>query len=69
MPSRSQKKWDEKYAGKAHRILPAPAEWLLAHLVSLPSGRAIDLATGLGGSAVELARRGWHVTAIDIQIS
>ncbi len=38
----------------------------MAQLNRLPRGRALDLATGLGSSAIELARRGWTVTAIDI---
>jgi 2-polyprenyl-3-methyl-5-hydroxy-6-metoxy-1,4-benzoquinol methylase len=39
---------------------------LTSHLNRLPHGDALDLATGLGGSAIELARRGWNVAAIDI---
>lgn len=38
----------------------------MIHLNWLPRGRAVDLATGTGSSAIELARRGWTVTAIDI---
>lgn len=38
----------------------------MAQLNRLPQVRALDLATGLGSSAIELARRGWTVTAIDI---
>ena len=66
MSQAERKKWDEKYA--ATRIEPAvrPPKWLLGHLEVLPHGRALDLATGHGHSAIELARRGWIVTAIDI---
>lgn len=66
MPSHSRKKWDEKYASKSDSVRPGPPEWLLFHLNRLPGGRALDLATGLGGAAIELARRDWNVTAIDI---
>jgi 2-polyprenyl-3-methyl-5-hydroxy-6-metoxy-1,4-benzoquinol methylase len=38
----------------------------MAHLNRLPAGQALDLATGLGRCAVELARTGWNVTAVDI---
>lgn len=66
MSSRSRKKWDEKHAAASTERSAAPPEWLMIHLNSLPSGRALDLATGTGRSAIELARRGWTVSGIDI---
>lgn len=33
---------------------------------SLPHGRALDLGTGSGVWGIELARRGWEVTGVDI---
>jgi len=38
---------------------------VLAFLERTPPGRALDLGCGTGTNAVELARRGWDVTAID----
>ncbi len=38
---------------------------VLAFLGRTPPGRALDLGCGTGTNAVELARRGWEVTAID----
>lgn len=43
---------------------PHMVEWLDAH--SLPPGRALDVGTGLGDNAEELARRGHRVTAFDV---
>jgi SAM-dependent methyltransferase len=47
-------------------LVPNPhlVEWLEAH-PSTP-GRALDVGTGLGDNAEELARRGWEVVAFDI---
>lgn len=38
---------------------------VLAFLERTPPGRALDLGCGTGTNAVEMARRGWEVTAID----
>ena len=38
---------------------------VMAFLERTPPGRALDLGCGTGTNAVELARRGWEVTAID----
>lgn len=35
----------------------------------LPSGRALDVATGVGGNAIFLAEYGWEVDAVDISRS
>jgi SAM-dependent methyltransferase len=47
-------------------LVPNPhlVEWLDAH--PLEPGRALDVGTGLGDNAEELARRGWDVVAFDI---
>ena len=46
---------------------PAPAEVLSENAHLLPStGKALDLACGLGGNALFLARRGFSVSAWDI---
>lgn len=61
-----QAKWDRVYA-EAGGGEPAPAAVLAenAHLLP-PCGEALDLACGLGGNALFLARRGFAVTAWDI---
>ena len=66
MFSQARRKWDEKHSGKSPFVAPAPPAWLSPHLNRLPRGRALDLATGTGQCAIELARRGCSVTAIDI---
>jgi 2-polyprenyl-3-methyl-5-hydroxy-6-metoxy-1,4-benzoquinol methylase len=38
---------------------------VVAFLDRTPPGRALDLGGGTGTNAVEMARRGWEVTAID----
>jgi len=57
--------WDERYSGREYLWDVAPNRFVEAHLADLPPGTAIDLAAGEGRNAVWLARRGWHVTAVD----
>ena len=47
-------------------LVPNPhlVEWL--DVTPLAPGRALDVGTGLGDNAEELARRGHHVTAFDV---
>jgi SAM-dependent methyltransferase len=47
-------------------LVPNPylVAWLDAH--PAPPGRALDVGTGLGDNAEELARRGWDVVAFDV---
>jgi SAM-dependent methyltransferase len=56
--------WNERYA-KIEWVSAEPHP-LVAELAGpLPPGRALDLAAGEGRHALWLARRGWHVTAVD----
>ena len=66
MKTNMQTKWDRIYAGSPASE-PEPAAVLAgnAHLLP-PAGRALDLACGLGGNALFLARRGFAVSAWDI---
>jgi SAM-dependent methyltransferase len=60
-----QEKWDQRHADPAKQ--PQAAEVLTQNSHLLPaSGQALDLACGLGGNALLLARAGLQVTAWDI---
>ncbi len=57
--------WDQRHADPDKQ--PSAAEVLLENLHLLPeTGNALDLACGLGGNALELARCGLEVSAWDI---
>ncbi len=59
-------KWDRIYSG-ASETEPEPAQVLTENAHLLPrEGDALDLACGLGGNALFLARRGFTVKAWDI---
>lgn len=61
-----QAKWDERYRGSTVAdARPARVLTDYAHLLPV-EGRALDLASGLGGNAIFLARRGLKVLAWDI---
>ena len=61
-----REKWDRIYR-QSQAAEPAPAEVLSENAHLLPgSGDALDLACGLGGNALFLARRGFSVSAWDI---
>ena len=58
--------WDERY-GTAEQIWSGnPNGALVAEVLALPPGRALDVGCGEGADAVWLARRGWQVTALDV---
>jgi len=58
--------WDERY-GTAERIWSgAPNAQVVAEVVDLPPGTALDAGCGEGGDAHWLAGRGWRVTALDV---
>ena len=64
--------WEERYQQQAVETMP----WFYPELdddlrqaldqLGLQSGRALDLGTGPGTQAMQLARRGFDVTATDI---
>jgi SAM-dependent methyltransferase len=57
--------WDDRHAGTEHPWCCAPACALTSRIATLPPGRAIDLACGVGRHARSLADSGWHVEAVD----
>ena len=59
--------WDSRYnEGDGARWSGRPNGRLLAEVVGLRPGRALDVGCGEGADAIWLARKGWTVTAIDI---
>ncbi|WP_433323105.1 class I SAM-dependent methyltransferase [Spirillospora sp. CA-294931] len=58
--------WDGVYAARRAAADPRPNRRLTETVAGLPPGDALDLGCGEGGDALWLARRGWHVTAVDI---
>ena len=61
----ARKKWNDRYAGDQVSA-PQPARVLTQYSYLLPAaGMALDLACGLGGNALFLARRGFTVHAWD----
>ncbi len=62
-----REKWDKRYSQES-RQLPTPDEFLVAHREFLTSGRALDLACGLGANSIFLAEYGYEVDAVDISL-
>ncbi len=59
----SRGRWDQKH--RDAEFLGEPAPFLLDCRPSLPPGRALDLACGLGANALYLAEEGFEVDAFD----
>jgi SAM-dependent methyltransferase len=59
-----KRRWDER--ADSYDAGEAPAPVLRDAVADLPSGRALDVATGHGRNAIFLAERGWTVDAVDI---
>jgi 2-polyprenyl-3-methyl-5-hydroxy-6-metoxy-1,4-benzoquinol methylase len=57
--------WNERYASKPILWDVDPSPFLGGELGDRRPGRALDLGAGEGRTAVWLAERGWHVTAVD----
>ena len=56
--------WNERYASNEYNDSPA-SQLLIDAAKPLIPRRALDVACGAGRNALELARRGWAVTAVD----
>ncbi|MGH2869648.1 MAG: class I SAM-dependent methyltransferase, partial [Solirubrobacteraceae bacterium] len=60
-------KWDARYRERDAAMWSGrPNGRLVAEVVVLTSGRALDVGCGEGADAIWLAQRGWTVTAIDV---
>ena len=57
--------WDQRYGGEEFAWKPEPNQFLVAEVVDLPPGRALDVACGEGRNAVWLATHGWQVSGVD----
>lgn len=66
MSQSDRDRWDAKYAEKTLTTIASPDEWLFQHATRRVTGRALDLACGLGQNAIWLAQQGWSVDAVDI---
>ncbi len=61
----SQAFFDERYRSKPMLWSGNPNPQLVAEIIDLPPGTALDVGCGEGADAIWLAERGWHVTAAD----
>lgn len=64
--TKTRHKWNDKYRRSQHR-LPAPCSILEQGSYLLPArGTALDIACGVGGNALFLAKAGLDTVAVDI---
>lgn len=61
----TQEDWNRRWQEKAHDADWQPDPWLQRIVAFLPSGKALDIACGMGRHALFLAERGFAVTAVD----
>lgn len=64
--SNERERWNERYRSDDFSPSDAPSPLLAEFVESLPSGRALDVATGAGRNALFLAERGYRVDAVDV---
>ena len=57
--------WDQRFRAGEYPTDPDPAPLLREYQDDLPTGRALDIATGTGRNAVFLAEAGYDVDALD----
>lgn len=61
----NSEQWDRRYAGSELLWTAQPNRFLVAEVLGLRPGRALDLACGEGRNTVWLAEQGWRVTGVD----
>ncbi|HCO42962.1 MAG TPA: SAM-dependent methyltransferase [Gammaproteobacteria bacterium] len=59
-------RWEARYRSGTAAYAAQPAPFVQHWLPRLPRGRALDVACGLGATAIALAEAGFAVTGIDI---
>jgi len=62
----SEAEWDERYRSREALWSDEPNPTLVTEVSSLDPGSAVELGCGEGADAIWLAKRGWHVTGLDI---
>lgn len=63
----SKSKWNQKYEDRLVDLRELPVNNRLMNVTSsLSGGKALDLACGLGGNSLYLAKKGFQLTAYDI---
>jgi SAM-dependent methyltransferase len=61
----TSQQWDQRYNGDELVWTSTPNQFLVAEVVGLRPGRAVDLACGEGRNSIWLAEKGWEVTGVD----
>ena len=61
-----RERWDARYRERTGESVGDPTPALRRWRDALPSGRALDVATGRGRNALFLAERGYEVDAVDV---
>ena len=61
-----RERWNEKYRDDDFSLPDDPIPELERRIETLPTGRALDVATGTGRNAIFLAEAGYDVDAIDV---
>ena len=59
-------RWEARYQAGSAAYAAQPSAFVLDWLPRLPRGRALDVACGLGATAIAMAEAGFDVTAVDI---
>lgn len=66
MSDEERQRWDRRYAEGEYVPRTQPTPFLVDWLPRIPTGRALDIATGTGRNALQLAAAGFDVVGLDI---